>query len=146
MVYNIKAGVYEEAAAGPVIYMTNVQVLLALNQREYQLEERSTLERNHMVGLYVTKPGTVLESGKTQAAGSVLDSAHLTLRVGTTDVVRRLYLHQIRAANDQGRPYLVSLPDAINLRESTLEVMDDANIVANTVIEFQAAYVRKIRR
>jgi len=126
--------------------MANVQTVLKTDEREYQLEEKSTLERNHMVGLYVTEPGTVLESGKTQATGSVFNSAHLTLRVGTDEIVRRLYLHQILAANRQGRPYPVSLPTSINLRESDLKVMDDGNIVANTVLEFQAVYVKKARR
>jgi hypothetical protein len=143
---NIKPGLFLEGANGPVLFQANVQVALTPDQRDYQLEERSTLEQNHMVGLYVTLPGTLLESGKTQASGSVFNSAHLTFRVGTTDIVRRLYLHQILAANESGCPFEVSLPNAINLRESTLEVMDEGNIAANTVIEFQAVYVKKGRR
>lgn len=135
-----------EGANGPVLFLANVLTSLVADQREYQLEERSTLEKNHMVGLYVTKPGTVLESGKTQATGSAFQSAHLTFRVGTTDIMKRVYLHQIQAANDNGRPYLVSLPEAVNLRESVLQVMDDSNIAANTVIEFQAVYVKTARR
>jgi len=146
MHYNIKPGIFLEGANGPVLFMANVQTALVTDQREYQLEERSTLEKNHMVGLYVTKAGTVLESGKTQASGAVLQSAHLTFRVGTTDIMQRVYLHHIQAANDNGRPYIVSLPEAVNLRESKLEVMDDANIGANTVIEFQAVYVKQARR
>lgn len=142
MYYNIQRGAFLEGANGPVLFQANIQVALKSDQREYQLEERSTLEKNFMVGLYVTEPGTVLESGKTQAAGSAFKSAHLTFRVGTTDISRRLYLQQILNANQNGFPFLVSFPEAVNLRESILEVMDDANIAANTVIEFQAVYVK----
>lgn len=145
MFHNIKPGIFLEGANGPVLFQANVQVSLVANQRDYQLEERSTLENNHMVGLYVTKPGTKLESGKTQATGPVFDSAHLTFRVGTTDIMRRLYLHQILAANEAGCPFEISLPEAVNLRESTLQVMDEVTIAANTVIEFQAVYVKKAR-
>ncbi|MFT6001232.1 MAG: hypothetical protein ACI81P_003701 [Neolewinella sp.] len=143
---NIKPGLFLEGANGPVLFQANVQVALVTDQREYQLEERSTLENNHMIGLYVTKPGTKLESGKTQASGSVFDSVHLTFRVGTTDIMRRVYLHQVQAANESGCPFEISLPEAINLRESKLEVMDEGNIAANTAIEFQAVYVKKLRR
>lgn len=146
MYHNVKPGLFMEGANGPVNFQANIQVSLVPNQREYQLEERSTLENNHMVGLFVTLPGTVVETGKTQAAGAVFNSAHLTFRVGTTDITRRLYLHQILAANESGCPFEISLPDAINLRESTLHVMDDGNIAANTVIEFQAVYLKKGRR
>lgn len=135
-----------EGANGPVTFQANVQVALVPDQREYQLEERSTLEQNHMVGLYVTKPGTKLESGKTQADGDVFDSAHLTFRVGTTDIMRRVYLRQILNANEAGCPFEVSLPDAINLRESILQVMDEGNIAAGTVVEFQAVYLKNARR
>jgi hypothetical protein len=143
---NIKPGLFLEGANGPVLFQANVQVALVADQREYQLEERSTLEQNHMVGLYVTKPGTKLESGKTQATGAAFDSAHLTFRVGTTDIMRRVYFHQILAANESGCPFEISLPDAINLRESSLDVMAEGDIIANTVIEFQAVYVKKARR
>lgn len=146
MYANLKPGMFIEGANGPATFQANVQVPLVTDEREYQLEERSVLEKNDMIGLYVTKPGTVVETGKTQANGSVFDSAALTLRIGTTDIMRRVYLHQILAANEAGCPFEVSLPGPINLRESVLEVRDDANIVANTVIEFQVVYVKKGRR
>lgn len=135
-----------EGANGPALFQANVQVALQADEREYQLEERSVLERNHMIGLYVTKPGTVVETGKTQASGAVFDSASITLRIGTTEIMRRIYFHHILAANEAGCPYEVSLPDSVNLRESVLEIRDDGNIQANTVLEFQVVYVKKTRR
>lgn len=138
---NIRKGVFLEGPNGPARYRTNIVVPLTENVREYQLEERATIENNFLVGIWVTKPGTVIEGGKTTASGAVLDSAFLTLRVGTSDVMRKVYLHQILAVNEAGFPYEVSIPGRVNLVESYLSVTNDASIVADTAIEFQVDFV-----
>lgn len=138
---NIRSGVFLEGPNGAARYRTSITIPLFANVREYQLEERSTIENNQIVGLWVTKPTTVIEGNKTIATGSVFDSAFLTLRVGTSDVMRKVYLHQILAVNNAGKPYEVSIPGRINLVESMLTVLDDENIQANTAIEFQVDFV-----
>lgn len=143
---NLQPGLYEEGTNGPTTYQANVQVKLETDEREYQLEERSVLEKNAMLALYVTDPGTVVETGKTQADGSVFKSACLVLRSGTTEVVARLYLQHILYANQRGLPFEISLPSAVNLRESVLEVRDEGAITDNKVIEFQVYYARRARR
>lgn len=143
MIYNhLKGKGYQEKGTGPVIYRTNISVPITANVREYQLEEKSRLERNILVGLWVTPAGTEVSETDTQAAGSIFNSAALTIRSDELAVNEKIYLSQIYLANQQGRPYYISLPTSINLSESKLEVFDNSGIASDTVIEFQAEYVK----
>lgn len=135
-------GRYQEGPTGPVVYRTNITVPVTANQREYNLEENSPLERNILVGLWVTEQGVKTGDNTTQVVTAIFNSCALTLRVQESDVVKKIYAHQIKAANDQGNPFYVYLPGRINLSESKLEIYNNAGILANDVFEFQAEYVK----
>lgn len=124
------------------MYRTNITVPVTAGQREYQLEENSPLERNILVGLWVTEQGVKTGDNTTQVVTAIFNSAALTIRVQESDVVKKVYAHQIKAANDQGLPFYVFLPGRINLSESKLEIFNNAGILANDVFEFQAEYVK----
>lgn len=133
---------YQEKGTGPVIYRTNITVPITANVREYQFEEKSRLEKNVLVGLWVTPAGSKTGENTTQAASTIFNSATITLRSDDASVNEKIYLSQIYLANSQGRPFYISLPTSINLSESTLEVFDNSGIAANTVVEIQADYVK----
>jgi len=134
-----------ESPSGPVTYKANVSVDLVANQQEYQIEERSPIERNFMVGLWVTKQGVATGINTTQAATAILDSIAITIRVEESDVVRKIYVHQIQAANDFGKPFYVTLPGPVNLSESKVECFNNSGIGANTVFEFQIDYLKPVK-
>ncbi|MEM6397780.1 MAG: hypothetical protein AAF741_15635 [Bacteroidota bacterium] len=146
MYSNIKPATFLEGPNGPAVHRTHVVIPLEANQREYKLEEKTTLENNYLVGLWVTKPDTVVESGRQIAADAVFDSAYINLRTGTNEVIRKLYLRQILDVNQSGCPYEISIADKINLVESEVKVMNDSNIAADTVLEIQFDYVVSRRR
>ncbi|MEL6356233.1 MAG: hypothetical protein AAFQ37_04790 [Bacteroidota bacterium] len=143
MYEQIRKGAFLEGPNGPAIFRTNVIVPLILNQREYKLEERSTIENNFLVGIWVTKPATTIQTNLLQASAKPFESAALTLRVDTHDVVRKLYLQQIYQCNLEGKPYHVSIPGKINLVESILEIFSEGDIVANSALELQFDYVKE---
>lgn len=132
----------EEGVAGPIIFKANLKIEVEANKRVYKLEENSPVERAYMVGLHVTKAGTIVDETKTQAAGAIFDSAYLEIMVNTTKVLMNLYLHQVAYANEQGRPYYLYLPGRINLSESSLIVPKNDTIAANTVFELQVDYAK----
>lgn len=134
--------IFQEGPAGAVVYRTSITVPVVAGQRNYQLEENSPLERNIMVGLWVTEQGVKTGDNTTQVVTAIFNSCALTIRVQESDVVKKIYAHQIKAANDFGRPFYVYLPGRINLSESSLEIFNNAGILANDVFEFQADYVK----
>lgn len=143
MVYNhLKGKGFEEGPSGVVIQSANISIPITTGTREYPLEERSSVERNFLVGFWVTAAGAKTGELTTQAAGTIFNGVALNLRVEQT-VIAKIYAHQIQKANDQGRPYYVHLPGRVNLSETTIEVNDNAGIAANTVFEFQAEYAQK---
>lgn len=131
-----------EGVAGPVIYKANLIIPISANVSKYKVEENSPIERAFLVGLYVTDPGVQVDETNTQATGDIFNSAYLEIMVNTLKVVTNLYLHQIKKANDQGRPYYLYLPGRINLSESRLIVPKNDTIAANTVIELQTDYAK----
>jgi hypothetical protein len=140
---NIRRGAYKEGANGPAIWRENIVVPLKSPVQDYRLEERSTVEGHQAVGLYVTPPGIKLRDGSTTAAKAIFDTAYISLRHGTDQVVTHLYLSQILAANEAGCPFEISLPGPITMSDSSMVVQDGANIVASTVLEIQIEYVRQ---
>jgi len=134
---------FQEGPAGPVIYRANVMVPLTANVQDYQVEENSPIERNYLVGLWVTDPAVSVSGGNSVAASTIFNSIALTFRVEESDVVRKVYAHQIKKANDNGKPYYLFLPGRINLSETTIECFNNSSIPASTVFEFQAEYAKK---
>lgn len=133
---------FQRGRAGAIVYQANISVNLEANKPDYNLEENSPVERNTVVGLWVTEPGAKTSQSKTQAAGAIFNSAVLIVRVEESDVIKKLYFHQVKKANDQGHPFYLSLPGNINLSESKVEVYDNSGIAADTVLEFQVNYVK----
>ncbi len=131
---------FQETPVGPVIYKANIQVPVTAGQRIYKLEEKSTVERHYMVGLWLTEPGAQTGESTTQLDAVLLNSAYLILRVDETDILKKVPLSHIKAANDQGHPYYVSLNGLVNLSESTLILDNNTGIAVNTVVEIQVDY------
>jgi hypothetical protein len=140
---NIPRGAFKEGANGPALWRENIIVPIKSPVQDYRLENQSTVEGHHAVGLYVTPPGIKLRDGSTTAAKAVFDTAYIVLRNGTDQVVTNLYLSQILAANEAGCPFEISLPGPITMSDSNMVVQDGANIVDGTVLEIQIEYVRK---
>ncbi|MTB53896.1 hypothetical protein [Lewinella sp. W8] len=140
---NIVRGAYKEGANGPAIWRENIIVPLKNPIKDYRLEERSTVEGHHAVGLYVTPPGVTLRDGSTVAAAAIFNTAYLVLRNGSDEVITHLYLSQILAANEAGCPFEISLPGKITMSDSSLVVQDGPNVQADTVLEIQIEYVRQ---
>lgn len=140
---NIPRGAFREGANGPAIWRENIIVPLKANVKDYRLEERSTVEGHHAVGLYVTPPAIQLRDGSTTAAKAIFDTAYITLRNGSDEVVTHLYLSQILAANEAGCPFELSLPGKITMSDSAMVVQNGAGIQNNTVLEIQIEYVRQ---
>lgn len=136
---------FQETPAGVVIYKANVTVPVAAGQRLYKLEENSSIERNYIVGLWLTEPGANTGESTIQLDATRLNSAALILRVEETDVAKKIPLSHIKACNDQGTPYYVSLNGRINFSESTLVLNNNAGIAVGTVVEIQIDYP-KLRR
>ena len=145
MYTNIPKNTYEDGPNGPVIHKANIITPLVTDSNEYQLEEKSRLERNQMVGLWATKPGALVKGNLRQLNTPVWESAYLTIVVEQTQVLEKIPFEHIRKANENGLPYMISLPGRVNLSESKITVADSANIPANVVIEFQADFVKTRR-
>lgn len=134
---------FKETSTGPVIYKGNISIALKAGQTEYSIEEKSPIERNYLVGLWITPVGAKTGASTTQVTQAILDSIVLIFRVDDSDVYRKLPLGQVLKCNDNGRPFYVSLPGRVNLSESMIKVFDNAAIVAGTVLEFQVDYAKK---
>jgi hypothetical protein len=139
----IPRGAYKEGANGPAIWRENIIVPVNSRVKDYRLEERSTVEGHHAVGLWVTPPGIKLRDGSTVAAAANFNTAYITLRNGTDEVVTHLYLSQILACNEAGEAFEISLPGKITMSDSTLVVQDPTGILDNIVLELQIEYVRQ---
>ncbi|MEM9527561.1 MAG: hypothetical protein AAGA31_13185 [Bacteroidota bacterium] len=143
---NIPRNTFEEGGNGPAIYNANIIVPLKAGIQTYQLKERTRVERNHAMGLRVTKPGTLILPGRRQVNTPLFETAKLTLQIDQTEVMEVIYFWQILQANLQGHAYELSLPGVINLSESKIEVIDNAAIPEDTFLEFQVEFVKKARR
>ena len=131
---------FQETPVGVVIYKANIQVPVSDGQRLYQLEEKSTVENHHAIALWLTEPGAKVGENTTQLDAARITSAALVLQVDQTVVLKKIPLSHIKACNDQGHPYRISLSGPVNLSESILELNDNAGIPVNTVVEFQVDY------
>ena len=143
MIYShLKNRGFKEGPAGPVVFRQNISIALTANQQEYNVEENSPVERNSMVGLWVTEPGSKTSSTYTQAAGDIFNGLVIELQHQQTAVLKKIPAAQIKQANDQGRPFYVFLPGPVNLSESKVSAYKNDTIAANTVFEFQVEYCK----
>ncbi len=139
--------VFKQGPTGIQIFQTNILVNLVTDQSEYQLEEKSSVERNFAVGLWVNDPeGTPQKATptKTITSSAVFNSAYLVIRRDEQDHYRKLYLRDIKRVNDQGEPYYLSIGERINLSESLLYVNNSSAIGNDEVIEFAVDYVKTV--
>lgn len=139
----IRRGAYKEGPNGPVIWREDIIVPVNSRVKDYRLEERSTVEGHYAVGLWVTPPGIKLRDGSTVAAAANYNTAYITLRHGTDEVVTHLYLSQILACNEAGEPFEISLPGPVTMSDSTLVLQDPTGVADDTVFELQIEYVRQ---
>lgn len=127
----------EKGILGPVVRRANIKIILAAGTSTYQIEQKSKVERAYMVGIWATLPGAQVDATRTNAAGSIFNSAYLVLMVRSDEQSEKIPFEQIRLANAQGKPYYLNMKDAVNLSESSVEIPDNSGIAANTVLEFQ---------
>jgi hypothetical protein len=140
---NIRSGAFKEGANGPARWRENIIVPVNAKVKDYRLEQLSTVEGHFAVGLYVTPPGIKLRDGSTVAAEANFKTAYITLRDGSDQVVTHLYLSQIRACNEAGDPFEISLPGRITMSDSNLVLQDPTGVAEDTVFELQIEYVRQ---
>jgi len=119
-------------------------VPLVANVPDFQLEDSVRLLTQYCtVGLWVDAPEStpqLLTETLTCASGSIFNSAYLNLRDNDKQLFKKLSLLHIKKANDNGHPFFVNA-SMVNLAESTIEVKDNPNIVANTAIQIRFDYV-----
>ncbi len=133
---------FYEGPAGPVVYRQNISIPLIQDQQEYKIEENSPVERNLMVGIWVTEAGAKTSATYTQASGDIFNGLVIELQNQQNVILKKIPATQIKQANDQGRPFYVFLPGPVNLSESTVHAYKNDTIAANTVFEFQVEYVK----
>lgn len=141
----IPPGAFLEGPTGPAEFLENIIVKLKPDERVNKIEENTTVEGEQAVGLYVTDPGILVETGVTVVPQNIFNTIYLVLRIGSTVIIDRLYLSTIKKWNDQGKAYPLVLPDKIQFSRSTVEVIDHGNVVAGQVVQFQVAYLSKAR-
>lgn len=130
------------------VFQTPIYVALTTNQQDYELEEKSSVERNIAVGLWVDEPASTAQkvtSSGTIADADVFNSAQLTLRRDDQEVLKRIPLRQIQKANDQGHPYWIEIGESINLSESFIEVFNSAGISAGEILVIRVDYLKRAR-
>lgn len=141
----IAPGAFLEGPTGPARFLENIILKLKENERVNKIEENTTVEGEHAVGLYVTDPAVQVEPGATVAPLAIFNSAFLVLRIGSTVIIDRLYLSTIKKWNDQGKAYPLNLPDKIDFSRSTIEVIENAAVADGQVLQFQVEYLTKRR-
>ena len=134
---------FKEGPVGPAVYQENIILKLRADERINKIEENTTVEGEQAIGLYVTAPGIQVEPNATVVSEAVFNTAFLRLRIGSTVVIDRLYLSTIKKWNDQGKAYPLNLPDKIDFSRSTVEVIDNENVQAGEVIQFQVDYLMR---
>lgn len=130
---------------GIKVFQASIIIPLTQNTTDYFLEEKSSVERNYAVGLWVVDPEDTpqkITTTKTVAAAAVWNSAHLQLRKDQEIMVDKLYLRDIKKANDNGHPYYLNLGDKINLSESKLVVNNSSAISPDEAVEIKVDYVK----
>lgn len=139
---NIRAG-FKEGPTGVAVLQENIILKLRPDERVNKIEENTTVEGEHAVGIYVTPPGIQVEPNAVVVPEAIFNTAFLRLRNGSTIVIDRLYLSTILKWNDQGRAYPLNLPDKISFSRSTVEIIDHEDIVEGQVVQFQVDYLTR---
>lgn len=143
MFYNhLKGAPVEMNDLGPQVRQESITMKLTADVAQYDIEEKSNVERNLLVGLWVYPAGRKIDQTYSSPTAAVLESAQLRLRHQTTDIYSNIPLEHVLRCNEQGRPYYVSLPGSVNLSDSSLYVADSGSIGANTAIRLQADFIK----
>ncbi len=141
---HLDKSLFHSGPSGVIVRSADIIVDLSTGKSDYALREKSNVERNNLVGLWVNAPqATPQPATETQTIVSrpVFNAAYLTLRVETNEVIERIPLRRIEECNLQGKPYYVSIGEKVNLSESKIYIANSASITANEVIELTADYV-----
>lgn len=127
------------------VFQASIIIDLTADVDLYNFEEKSSLERHFVVGVWVVDPESTAQKvtqSKTATAAAVFNSAYIELKEDQDTVYARLPLRDIKKANDQGHPYYLHLGERINLSESKLYVNNSGSIGSNEVIAFNFDYVK----
>lgn len=128
-------------------YIQPIVVKLKPNQIEYNLEENTLLEKNHVVGLYVQDPstgGTKTKYGVNMdmADEAVFNTARISFREDSqTEVIKDFPLSIIRKANNNGHPYRLRLGQVYGSK-TVITVPGDSAAAATDVIVILMEYIK----
>jgi len=132
---------YNDLPANARVYSHQVSVPLQANQTELRLEEKSVVNGQRLVGIWVhTGDGNKDPYGKTIAAENMTRSMYLSILEDTTTIARHIPLTNIENCNLAGTPYFIDTR-RVNLSQSTLKIGDMTSFVADTVVVFQFDYL-----
>ncbi|MEM6379061.1 MAG: hypothetical protein AAF705_12670 [Bacteroidota bacterium] len=138
-------GNFESGQTGIKVNQASIIIPLKANQSEYNIEERSSVENNHVVGIYVTAPEATpqkISLSKTLPAAEIWNSIVLELRKDQEVVLERIPFTDIKKANDNGKPYYVQLGGKVNLSESKVLAFKNDTIVDGTAVDIRFDFVK----
>ncbi len=150
IIKNLSVGIFEKGLAGVRGYIKNIPIPLAAGKSEYQLEEKSQLEKNYVIGLAVNSPSNTATARASNTAQlpalSIIESAKITIRTGDTVVVDNLPIADVLKSNANGYWYDLHISDRVTLSESKVYISNDAAIQANDQLELTFLYVKPKKR
>ncbi len=141
---HLNPDIFQRGPSGVIVRSTPITMDIEPNQATYGLKEKSPVERNNLVGLWVNapkaKPQYATET-KSIVNRDAFDSMYLTLRVDTNEIISKIPLHRIEDVNKQGYPYYVQIGARVNLSESSIDCAKPGAIGEKEVVELTADYV-----
>lgn len=143
---NIPRAPFVESRAGLRVFKHTFVVPLDSTQNEFGLESKSAIEDQFVVGIWVVPPTSGGAATKGQTSGNttsqaVFNSAYLSIQEGQTEIIRRVSLLAILAANNFGQPYLVNIAE-IQMSQSKLLIFNPAGIATNDHITFTFDFLK----
>lgn len=143
---NIPRAAFVESRAGLRVFKHTFVVPLDATQNEFGLESKSAIEDQFVVGIWVVPPTSGGAATKGQTSGNttsqaVFNTAYLSIQEGQTEIIRRVSLLHILAANNFGQPYLVNIAE-IQMSQSKLLIFNPAGIAANDHITFTFDFLK----
>ncbi|MEO1413414.1 MAG: hypothetical protein AAFW73_26280 [Bacteroidota bacterium] len=131
------------------IYNHTFEVPINPNQNEFKLEEKSAIEHERILGVWVASPGGTGINGSSMISQAVFDAAYISLREDETIVAKNIPLRRIKQCNDNGLPFFVDM-NKVDMVESSIKIggindIADADL-SDRVIQFTFDFIKLSKR
>lgn len=135
---------YKDLPPNARVYSHTTSIPVNVNQNEYRLEEKSSIEGRRLLGVWIQTP---VSGGKDPYGNNILPSAnlksaYLTIVESNTNIHKMIPFQHIIACNENGTPFPISSRE-ISMSESSIKLGLTSGITAGDQIVITLDYLKE---